>query len=264
MIKQTVIFLLAFSLVWPGAVLAQKLSNSQIKKYKAEIAKRQKEVSRLQKKLKAVKTKKQKQVIQDKINSQQEGIKAIKSKLYPKPPAAKKKPVLSSSFETMPEEMLLATNEAAEKKRLVIGLRNEVGLMAGLYAGVTSIVGETRLPLNLVLGPAVPSLRVTFGFGQSETSGRKYLPLGFDLVFNYPPGWFSGVDSYFGAGLNYLIYTSGRTAGTIGGQVFYGVQSEGFGGVVFAELGYAMIRTGFSPSEKGTTVLVGYRQLLGI
>jgi len=57
---------------------------------------------------------------------------------------------------------------------------------------------------------------------------------------------------------------SGRKQGTIGGEIFYGVESTGFGGIVFGELGYGLLRTGFSPSNRGVTVLVGYRAPLDL
>jgi hypothetical protein len=70
------------------------------------------------------------------------------------------------------------------------------------------------------------------------------------------------VENYLGVGLNYLVLTTGRRSGTVGGEAFYGIQSEGFGGMVFGEIGYAIMRTGFSASYKGASVLAGYRKPL--
>jgi hypothetical protein len=69
----------------------------------------------------------------------------------------------------------------------------------------------------------------------------------------------TGVENYLGAGLNYTVLTTGRVMGDLGGQVFYGVDSNGFGGTLFCEVGLAMLRTGFSPSQRGVTLLFGYR-----
>ena len=88
---------------------------------------------------------------------------------------------------------------------------------------------------------------------------RRFAPVMFDIVLNFPAGWFTGVENYLGGGLNYVVKMTGQTAGTVGGQIFYGIESEGFGGKLFGEIGWAALRTGFSPSQKGTTILFGYR-----
>jgi len=45
-----------------------------------------------------------------------------------------------------------------------------------------------------------------------------------------------------------------------GGQIFYGVEGAGFNGILFGEVGYAILRTGFSDARKGTIVQVGFRR----
>ncbi|MBI5400462.1 hypothetical protein HZB07_07685 [Candidatus Saganbacteria bacterium] len=137
--------------------------------------------------------------------------------------------------------------------------RGEAGIIAGMFGGATGIFGELRLPLRYVFGPATTSYRVGGGLTQNADDNRRYVTVDFDGIINYPAGWLSGVDNYLGAGINYVVLTSGRIAGTFGGEVFYGVESRGFGGKLFAELGYGILRSGVSPSLKGTTVLLGYR-----
>jgi hypothetical protein len=80
------------------------------------------------------------------------------------------------------------------------------------------------------------------------------------MTYNFPPDWFSGVENYLGFGLNYVVLTTGRVSGSAGGQVLYGVESEGFDGRLFGEIGYGIVRTGFSASQRGLTVMAGYRR----
>ncbi len=123
-------------------------------------------------------------------------------------------------------------------------------------------MAEARLPLPYIIGPARTTCRVAAGLAQSVGMDRKYLPLYFDLIFNFPPGIITGTQNYVGAGLNYSVLTTGKKQGSIGGELFYGVEGEGFGGKVFGEVGYGMLRTGFSPSQRGVILLVGYRMSL--
>ncbi|MFC1511272.1 hypothetical protein ACFL5U_02690 [Candidatus Margulisiibacteriota bacterium] len=158
------------------------------------------------------------------------------------------------------EGIVTAEVEEAVEETMVQAGAFEVGGSVGVFAGATSVSGEIRFPLLHVFGPARTSVRVAGGFAQSGDTGRRYVPVHLAGIFNFPAGWFTGVENYLGAGLNYVVYTTGRTTGSIGGELFYGVESEGFGGKLFGEMGYGMLRTGFSPSHKGMTLLVGYRR----
>ena len=71
--------------------------------------------------------------------------------------------------------------------------------------------------------------------------------------------WCVSVENYVGGGLNYVVLTSGRVSGSLGGQLFYGIESKGFNGILFGELGIGILRTGFSPDHQGLTLLLGYR-----
>lgn len=261
MYKRALIFLVLINLL-AGAGLAQAPSKVQIARYKTQISKLQQEIVRLKKKLAATKAKKIRVDILGKIDVAQAQINKINNSLYPKsvPAPEIKTPQLKSMFEAAPEEATTPEKEGLKKTKR--GFSYEVGGVYGLFAGATAFLGEARFPLRYVLGPAVTSVRVAAGLAQSKNMDREYVPLNLDLIFNFPPGWFTGVENYIGAGLNYVVLTSGSKQGTIGGEVFYGVESEGFGGIVFGELGYAYLRTGFSASHKGVTVLVGYRKPL--
>ena len=269
--KQIIAFLL-LCLFGSGAVLAQTLTKNEITKQKKQLAKLGNDVNRLQKRLKSAKNKQLKSDIKDKISLEQAQIKRIKQKLYPKTVMPKKVGVATP--EALPGSELLGTLEAggeevgvsleAESKTRIStgGLWYEVGGSTGFFAGTTAFLGEIRVPLRLIFGPATTAVRLATGLAQNNEGDRRLVPVNLDLIFNFPPGWFTGVENYIGAGLNYVALTTGRKQGTVGGEAFYGIVSDGFGGIVYGEVGYAIMRTGFSPSYKGATVLVGYRKAL--
>lgn len=241
---------------------AAALTKAEIKHYKNEIINFQKDINRLYGKLKKTKAKQLKKQIEEKIIFEQRQISKIKTVLYSKKPKKKRRGETGVSLEAGPEEKELSP-EVEKPPERKIGFKPEVGGLVGIFSGATAYLAETRLPLRVVLGPAVTSVRLASGLVQSQDPDRRFIPLDLDLIFNFPPGLLTGVENYLGAGLNYVVLTTGRTQGAVGGEVFYGVQSEGFGGVVFGEMGYAILRTGFSPSQRGISVLFGYRQLLG-
>lgn len=167
----------------------------------------------------------------------------------------------SVSFEAGPEEQINSLPDIELKPRS--RFRYEVGATYGFFAGMTSLLAEVRVPLRMIVGPTTVNLRLVTGLTQGRDDGRRFFPVNFDLIFNFPPGWFTGVENYLGCGLNSTALTTGLKSETLGGELCYGVESEGFGGTVFGELGFAIIRTGFTPSYKGMSVLLGYRLTLG-
>lgn len=255
------------SLLIAAASAAQQLPIKVIKNYKKQIVATQKEINRLNLRLKKAKAKQLRADIKDKLQLDQAKIVKIKKILYPKPKKkpAVKLPVRPPTAEAMPS--LEAGPEESVSREVVparrIGINYEVGLHGGVFAGTTGFFAGARVPLGIVLGPAVTAARLSSGLAQTMDTGRRYVPVCLDLIFNFPPGWFSGVENYLGGGLNYTALTTGRTQGTFGGELFYGIQSEGFGGIVFGELGFAILRTGFSPSNSGLIVAVGFREPFG-
>ena len=250
-----------------GSVFAQAMSIKEIRQAKAEVVKYQKDIKTLQAKAKKTKDVRAKNVINATIDLYKERIVKLKDKLYGKTEPVKPAVLLSS--EVTPIVVAPETEEAVVKDELAQRDKKpalfEIGAEMGVFAGGSAnLIAEARLPLRMVIGPAKLGLRVASGYVQDQSGGRKYVPVNLDLIFNFPPGWFTGTNNYIGFGLNYVALTSGRVAGTVGGEVFYGVESEGFGGTVFGEMGYTILRTGFSPSQKGITVLIGYRTGFGI
>jgi hypothetical protein len=251
-----------------GAEAAKGLPLKEVVKQKKQLAKLDKDVNRLQKKLKATKNNQLKATINNKIKLEQAQIKQIKQRLYPKavkrPAAVPKISLPSEPMVTMEvgseEGGVSAEGESNTKVRG--GWRYEIGGNAGFFAGTTAFLAELKVPLRYVFGPATTALRLSSGLTQTKETDRRLVPVNLDLIFNFPPGWFSGVENYLGAGLNYVVATSDGKQGTLGGELFYGVASAGFGGTVYGELGYAVLRTGFAGSYKAATVLAGYRQAL--
>jgi len=268
MAKRTAAFLLILLCFSAAALAAQQLTLPQIRAYKKQITSLQKEINSLNRRLKKAKAKQLKADIKDKLQTDQAKINKIKNILYPRPKKVVKKPAFKppapvevASQEIVPEEGIVSA-ETTGKRRL-IGFNYDLGAQGGIFAGMPGFFASARAPLNIVVGPAVTSLRLSAGLTQTMDSSRRYVPVCCDLIFNFPPGWFSGVENYLGAGLNYSARTTGGT-GIAGGELFYGVQSEGFGGVVFGELGFSILRTGFSPSASGLIVMVGFREPLGL
>jgi hypothetical protein len=247
------IFLLA------GAGLAQQISPAEIKRGEQQVIKLQKEMDKLKNRLARTKNKQQKNALLDKIDSYQKQIIGLKKKLKPKPVFI---PTVATP-EVITEE---AASPEAEEEITVERYKRfhfEAGGAAGFFGGVTAYLAEARLPLKIILGPTTTSLRFSAGLAQNRDASHRYAPLNLDLLFNFPPGWFTGTNNYIGAGLNYIWLTTGRVAGGMGAELIYGVESDGFGGIVFGELGYATIHPGNSPDNTGITALFGYRQSLG-
>jgi hypothetical protein len=244
-----------------GAVPAQTSAEVKINK---EIARLQQEIAKLKGRLPKTRKKQLRTDILDKIDLDQIKIGKLKKQLT----AAAAKPITGrlerSSYEAYSsqeaEEYLVGSQEVElTQKRALSRFRPEIGAGAGFFAGASSFLAEIRLPLRRVIGPATTKVRLASGLTQSRDASYTFVPVNLDLIFNLPPGILTGVENYFGAGVNYLVSTSAGKAGKLGGEVFYGVQSEGFSGLLFGELGYALMRPGFIPAYYGATILVGYR-----
>jgi len=242
--KKALIFLLVV-LFLPLAGLAQPIEANREIEIQETIIKIEDEVERLEGKLRVAKEPDRIQALKDLIGGHRARMKKLNEEL-----AVLAMPTVEVVVEVVPEK-----EEVKEP-----WIKFQFGGMGGVLAGTTGMFAEMRFPLSYVYGPATSALRVAGGYAQSEDAGRRYVPLQIDGVLNFPPGHFTGVENYIGAGLNYVLITTGRTPGTIGGEIFYGVDGDGFGGKIFAELGYGIIRTGFSPSHRGLSVLVGFRK----
>ena len=130
----------------------------------------------------------------------------------------------------------------------------ELGLAAGLFANIPSVAGEVRFHKFLGIdGTAVKAgLRYAQGKDANEVARKSALVFA-DGIINLNSG--PGAIYYLGGGLNYLAYTTGQVSGTVGGEMYLGVQEGAF----YGEAGYGAIRTGFSPSYKGLILNIGLK-----
>lgn len=138
--------------------------------------------------------------------------------------------------------------------------RTELEGSVGLVGGMTGVLGGIRFhnPFDLIS----TSLRVAAIYAQgndTDSTMRKHAIIAIDAMYRLNPPRTRGFRSYIGLGANYDVYTTGRVSGTLGGQAFYGIEGDAGGGVMYLELGYGLVRTGFSPNYSGINALIGYR-----
>ncbi|MFC1637484.1 hypothetical protein ACFL1W_00535 [Candidatus Margulisiibacteriota bacterium] len=159
-----------------------------------------------------------------------------------------------------PKVMAPATKAKARPKAQAPKMRRkQLGISAGYIASIPGVLAEVRAhnPFELLR----TSIRFGVGYAQGEDSNgtvRKHALIVLDGIYRLNPPQAQGIRSYFGAGINYDVYTTGQVSGALGGQVFYGIEG-GRGRQMFFEVGYGTIRTGFSPDYSGLTALVGYK-----
>ena len=247
-----VIFVILVNLL-PAAAFAQQTQATTSAK---QMVKLQNEINRLRSKLTKTKNKKLRDQILDQIDLYQKQLNQLKKPTVKKIAKEKITPVEEFIASPEVEEKAVEVKVEETEKRFKINIGGRVGI----FGETSAYMGEIRFPLRFIIGPATTTFRISTGLAQNFDMGRRYLPVNADLIFNFPPGWLSDTQNYLGFGLNYVALTSGRVAGSVGGQAVYGIESEGFGGTVFGEVGYGMLETGVSPSKKGITVMMGYRQ----
>lgn len=137
---------------------------------------------------------------------------------------------------------------------------------------VISLRGDVILADPLGLGPIVglPAESVKYRVGLGYTQGNdtndntwKSIPLYVDGLIMLPADVLGGIESYLGGGINYVVYRTGQTSGSLGGEIYYGIQGDiGLGGKSFAQVGYTILRTGSvttgtAYSTKGIGIEVG-------
>ncbi|MBU0687407.1 MAG: hypothetical protein KKB81_06135 [Candidatus Margulisbacteria bacterium] len=164
-----------------------------------------------------------------------------------------------------PEPVVQPVTPVKEPKLIVITPEEkrptlEMGLGVGLVAGMTGAIGNIRFndPMDIKRG----TLKVGLGYAQgADTAGltRKHVILFVDWIYRLVPFGNRGIWSYLGGGFNYDAYTTGQVSGSAGGQAYYGIEGRAGAGSYYAEAGYGLVRTGFSPNYSGVTLLVGYR-----
>ncbi|NQU16422.1 MAG: hypothetical protein HQ564_00015 [Candidatus Saganbacteria bacterium] len=146
-----------------------------------------------------------------------------------------------------------------------------IGYVAG--KSMLAVRGDVILPDPLGLGPIVglPAESVVYKVGLGYATGKdgndadlKAIPLFVDGVILLPADLLGGIESYLGGGLNYLVYRSGQASGSLGGEIYYGIQGDlglGISGKSFAQVGYTILRTADTTtprSAKGVSIDVGH------
>lgn len=161
----------------------------------------------------------------------------------------------------------------------MFGMGINTGYSVGYLAGKSVIVGRGDIiladPLGIgpMLGLSEDAVAWKVGLGGAMASKdindneAKAIPLFADGIINIPADVMGGIDSYVGAGVNYVLYGSGKETGSYGGQIYYGVKGDvGLGGDSYAELAYSIIRSGSSVtspySMKGIGINIGTELML--
>ncbi|MDD4178970.1 MAG: hypothetical protein PHH14_02860 [Candidatus Margulisbacteria bacterium] len=129
-----------------------------------------------------------------------------------------------------------------------------IGFSAGLFGGIPSVAAEIWFPN--ILDTAKLNLRSGVRYAQGEE--RKNALVFLDGIYFFYDR--TRVRAYLGGGLNCLAYTTGKTSGSVGGELYLGMEAGSWhSGSFYLEAGYAVIRTGFSPSIKGLNLNIGYK-----
>jgi hypothetical protein len=134
-----------------------------------------------------------------------------------------------------------------------------VGLSAGYFGGIPSMAAE--IWFRDIFDTAKLNLRTGARYAQgadADNVTRKNALVFLDGIFFLHDE--TNLKTYLGGGLNFLAYTTGQKSGSVGGELYLGLEAGSWhSGSFYVEAGYGDIRTGFSPSLKGLTVAIGYK-----
>lgn len=137
----------------------------------------------------------------------------------------------------------------------------EGGLAAGVFSNMPS--GAFEIWFHKILGMESTGLKTGIRYAQGQDLAgtmRKNVLISADLILELNSG--PGAVFYIGGGPNYVIYTTGNTSGAIGSELYLGVQEGSFRyGSLYAEAGYSDIETGFSPTQKGLMLNIGFKSV---
>ncbi|MFA6431506.1 MAG: hypothetical protein WCV91_03905 [Candidatus Margulisiibacteriota bacterium] len=145
-------------------------------------------------------------------------------------------------------------------------LYNGKGPASGAMGVRMDLVFSDPMAFGTWVGLSADAVKYKVGlggfYGKDNYDKKIYaLPLYVDGVIMLPAALLGGVDSYIGGGVNYALYGTGKTTGTYGGQVYYGIMGDlGLGlGKTALEIGYGVVRAGTGTgkrSAKGLTISV--------
>lgn len=142
----------------------------------------------------------------------------------------------------------------------------DIAVSAGIHSGIGALLIDQKWDRPFDLKNIAVKTGVAYAQGKDQDRIERKNALVFVDGVYMLPFTINGYDSnkpYIGGGLNYLVLTSGQKSGTVGGEVYLGIESHLQNwDKHYVELGYSAIRTGFSPCYKGLYFTVGYRRKL--
>jgi hypothetical protein len=246
------------------ATIAAPVFAATVSQMKASLVKLEAQLKKT--KVKATKTKLQKQIATLKKQIAAATVVAAPPPPPPPPPVAVPPP---------PPPAKIAAPAPAATGLLGMGINTCVE--GGLVAGMLGVSGNVLLadPMGLGAMVGLPANAVMYKLGAGYVTGNdmnsktwKAIPLTIGGVVMLPADMMGGIETFVGGGINYVVYRSGQTGGSIGGDVYVGAQGDlGMGGKTYGQLGYSIVRTGDggtkgSFSSKSVSVQVGQKILL--
>ena len=249
------IFLFCFIFVALGSSLALAIPQPPKSPYaiKAEIERVETYISQLEAKLAGAKTPARRKDLNRLIDITNRRLKKLQEELNSSPPGpspVEKKPLLP------PKETPSKPLENREPLRTI-------GISGGMIAGVPAVIGEIRIKRPFELRAITLKIDLGYASGKDANSiQRQHFPLIINGIYHLTPPGTPGVNSYLGLGLNLDLWTTDGTTskmGSMGADIFFGLERNAGAGKMFLEAGYDLLKTGFSPDHQGLGFSVGYR-----
>ena len=210
----------------------------------------------LQAKLAKTKVKKTRATLQKQIAALKAKIAASKVVFVPPPPPPPPPPV---AVPPPPPPVRVAPPAPAPTGLLGMGINT--CMEGGLIAGMVGLSGNVLLadPMGLGAMVGLPANSVVYKLGAGYAQGNdinsqtwKAIPLTLGGLVMLPADMMGGIESFVGGGINYVVYRTGQTGGSIGGDVYVGMQGDlGLGGKTYGQVGYSILRTGSDTSKGG-------------
>ncbi|MFA5034211.1 MAG: hypothetical protein WC500_00300 [Candidatus Margulisiibacteriota bacterium] len=239
--------------------LVKQPESVSLKEKKARLEYLRKEIKRLSSQVKRVRRSKRGPIV-DKMNNYQNEIDDL-LRVAPPPPlktaASPPRPV-----EAPPAPSPTPRIETLQKARREVFMpRNpQLGLSTGYLAGINALRLETRFFEPYNINSTSGRLGLAYAWGNdSDNFARKNLVVCVDGIYRFNQPYEPGFHYYAGAGANLTVLTTGRNAGSFGGELFAGADLDFFGGQGFVEAGLGLLRTGAGPRHSGATLLIGFR-----
>jgi len=242
--------------------------------FAATLASMKANLKTLQAKLAKTKVKKTKATLQNQIAALKKKIAAAEAMIAPPPP-----PPPPVAVPPPPPPVKAAPPPPAPTGLFGMGLETaaEVGMVAGMLGLSGNVVLADPMGLGAMVGLPANAVAYKLGLGYAQgndtnSKSWKAVPIVVDGLISLPADMMGGIETFVGGGINYVVYRSGQTGGSLGGQIYVGAQGDlglGLGGKTYGELGYSIVRTG-TPSDatkgayssKSVSVLVGQKILL--